>query len=311
MKVWRIGTRGSRLALWQAEQVRRWMEAQGQPAEIVIIKTSGDRLRGAPIAATGLKGLFIKELEEALLDGRVDLAVHSMKDVPTEIPGGLSFPALLRRDDPRDCLIGRTAPTLEQLPTGARVGTSSIRRQAQLRHLRPDLQVEMLRGNVDTRLARLDRGDFDAIVVARAGIARLGLDHRITQTFEPDLLLPAVAQGVIGVETRAEDATLNGLLAGLDDADTRCAVEAERALLGALHGGCQVPVGALARREGDRLWLIGAVASPDGKTLVRLSEQGPANAPRALGEKLARRLLDAGADRLLALARAPASSGSS
>jgi hydroxymethylbilane synthase len=311
MRVWRIGTRGSRLALWQAEQVRQWIEAQGHAAEIVIIKTSGDRLRTVPAALTGRKGLFIKELEEALLDGRVDLAVHSMKDVPTEVPDGLGFPALLRREDPRDCLIGRTAPTLQELPPGARVGTSSVRRQAQLRHLRPDLRLEALRGNVDTRLARLDRGDFDAIVVARAGIERLGLGHRITQTLEPEFVLPAVGQGVIGVETRTDNAALNRLLASLDDAETRCVLEAERALLSELHGGCQVPVGALARREGYWLWLIAAVASPDGRTLVRLSERGPAHAARAVGQTLARRLLEAGADRLLAMARSPASPGSS
>lgn len=309
MNRWRIGSRGSRLALWQAEQVLGWLQEQGEAAEIVVIKTRGEAFpQMLPQQADG-KGFFIKELEEALLDGRIDLAVHSLKDVPTDTQPQFCFPALLAREDPRDCLLSAGGYTLDQLPHRARVGTSSVRRQAQLRHLRPDLEILPLRGNVDTRVAKLDRGEFDAIVVAGAGIKRLGLEHRISQWLPVEWMLPAVAQGVIAVETSVTQRALNELLRRLDDSATRCAVTAERALLAALGGGCQVPVGALAHLESDRLILQAVVASPDGHHVLRLAEHGTASDPVGVGRRLAERLLQAGADWLLALTQRNASTG--
>lgn len=249
----RIGSRGSALALWQANHIAdRLSQLHGVETEIVRIRTSGDRMQSAPVAQineqigaeSGGKGIFIKELEDALLANTVDLAVHSMKDVPTEIPTGLAFPAITRREDPRDCLISRSGRSLKGLPPGARVGTSSLRRQAQLRHQRPDLDVVDLRGNVDTRLRKLDGGEFDAIVLAIAGINRLGLAGRISQVLGEDVMLPAVGQGALGIETRAADARTMKLVAALDHSESRDCVRAERALLQALQGGCQIPLGS-------------------------------------------------------------------
>jgi len=305
----RIGTRGSRLALWQANHVRQLLnQRSGWTTEIVVVKTSGDRFPEAAVGDLGTKGVFIKELEEALLDGRADIAVHSMKDVPTEVDSRFSFPAVLRREDPRDCLVSRSGATLDQLPSGARLGTSSVRRQAQLRHYRPDLVLVPLRGNVDTRLARLERGDFDAIVVAKAGLDRLGLSSRITETIGTDILLPAAGQGAIGLETRAGDPAFCKSIAALTDIETRNAINAERALLAELEGGCQVPVGALARREGECFVIDACVASPDGGEYVRLSAEAGAEemkdprTPLTLGRELALRLIDAGAAGILRLA---------
>jgi hydroxymethylbilane synthase len=301
----RIGTRGSALALWQAHFVRDALRARhGIEAEIVTLKTSGDRFDQKKIGQIGLKGVFIKELEDALLDGRVDLAVHSLKDVPTETPRGLAFPAITRREEPRDCLVARDGLAFAQLPPGARVGTSSLRRQAQLRHARPDLAVLDLRGNVDTRLKKLARGDYDAVVVAKVGLDRLGRAGSITEIFSPEIMLPAVGQGALAVETRAGDAALAAMLAPLDDAPTRAAVTAERALLAELEGGCQVPVGAWGRIEpagAGRLLLDACVASPDGADFLRDRAAGDADRPEALGRELARRLIEAGADRILRL----------
>lgn len=311
----RIASRGSRLALWQAEHVRRELaERCALESEIVVIKTSGDRFAQADLGELGVRGVFVKELEEALLDGRADLAVHSMKDVPTEVDSRFSFPAALRREDPRDCLVSRLPDSgspgtaeagLAGLPPGARVGTSSVRRQAQLRHLRLDLQLLPLRGNLDTRLAKLDAGECDAIVVAKAGLDRLGLSGRITYVFPPEVMLPAVGQGVLGVETRAGDPQFCKLVATLADPEARAAVNAERALLAELEGGCQVPIGAWARRENGRFVLDACVVSPDGSEYIRLSAEAAGDelkdprTPLELGRDLGCRLREAGADRIL------------
>ena len=303
----RIGTRGSALALWQANHVKaRLSELHGLDAEIVRIKTAGDRLQNASLTAIGAeagsKGVFIKEIEDALLEGTVDIAVHSMKDVPTETPDGLIFSAIPKREDPRDCLISRGGISLKDLPKGARVGTSSLRRQAQLRHARPDLALMDVRGNVDTRLRKLDDGEFDAIVLALAGVTRLGLSNRATQIFDDDVMLPAVGQGALGIETRASDTEATRLASSLDDAETRACVLAERALLRELQGGCQVPLGARAMLRGDELRLTAAVFSSDGAQHVRRDASGASKGAEEIGKRLGRTLLDAGADRILRLA---------
>jgi hydroxymethylbilane synthase len=300
VRVLRIGSRGSPLALWQADHVGDWLErARGVSPEIVRIRTTGDRVLEPEFTAMGLKGVFIKEIEDALIEKRVDLAVHSMKDVPTAVPPGLAFPAI-------DCLISNGRKTLAQLPPGARVGTSSLRRQAQLHRARPDVVPVAVRGNVETRIRKLDQGEFDAIVLARAGVERLSLADRIAETLAPEVMLPAVGQGALAIEARANDAEVMKLLAGLDDRDTRCAVEAERALLAALEGGCQVPLGAWARMEpngaGRRLVLDACVCSADGKEMIRDTLRGGTENPQELGRELARRLIGAGADRILRLA---------
>jgi hydroxymethylbilane synthase len=307
----RIGSRGSRLALWQAGHVQRLLaERCGLQTEIVVIKTSGDRFAEKTtgnLGDLGLKGVFIKELEEALLDGRADIAVHSMKDVPTEIDSSFSFPAVLSREDPRDCLVARNGERIDSLPPGACIGTSSVRRQAQLRHYRPDLEIVPLRGNVDTRLAKLDRGEFDAIVLAKAGLDRLGFSERITDVLGADAVLPAVGQGALGIETRAGDPHICKLVASLADVDTRAAVNAERALLSELEGGCQVPVGAWARFEEGGFVMDACVVAPDGSEYIRLSARATAEEmqdrrkPLELGRELGRRLIEAGADRILRL----------
>lgn len=303
MKTVRIGSRGSALALWQANFVKaRLTELHSGESEIVVIKTSGDRFPQAEIASIGVKGVFIKEIEDALLRGEVDLAVHSMKDVPTAVPEGLTLPAICQRDDPRDCLVSRSGAGLHALPAGARVGTSSVRRQAQLRRHRPDLQLVGLRGNVDTRLRKLDEGQYEAIVIAKAGLDRLGWGSRVTEVLSPDVCLPAVAQGALGIETRSDDAELLRVLAALDHAETRTAIAAERALLEGIQGGCQLPLGAWARMEVERLILDGAVFSLDGTRFVRDRVAGRPSAAAALGHELARNLLAAGGDAILKVA---------
>jgi hydroxymethylbilane synthase len=310
----RIGTRGSALALWQANFIASALKrAHDVESELIRIRTSGDRMQSAPVAQineqigseNGSKGIFIKELEEALLAGTIDLAVHSMKDVPTETPKGLTFAAITRREDPRDCLVSRKGRTLKTLPSGARIGTSSLRRQAQLRHHRPDLDVVDLRGNVDTRLKKLDAGEFDAIVLAAAGLNRLGLANRITQILDEDVMLPAVGQGALGIETRAADNSVRDLASVLDDADTRSCVTAERALLEELQGGCQVPLGAYACLRGGELHLEAAVFSAAGSEYVRESENGPAEEAREIGLRLAAALIESGAERILRLSGRP------
>jgi hydroxymethylbilane synthase len=307
----RIGTRGSSLALWQANHIAESLAQRHRiETELVRIRTAGDRLQSASVAQvnaaigseSGAKGIFIKELEEALLAGAIDLAVHSMKDVPTQIPDGLEFAAITRREDPRDCLISREGATLNTLAAGARVGTSSLRRQAQLRHHRPDIEAVDLRGNVDTRLKKLDAGEFDAIVLAVAGVNRLGVSSRITQVMDADIMLPAVGQGALGIETRANDTDTSRLAAALDHAETRACVAAERALLHELQGGCQVPLGASAHLVADEIHIEAAVFSADGREFVRRDARGSAANPVAAGKRLGQILLEAGADKILRLA---------
>jgi hydroxymethylbilane synthase len=300
LKPIRIGTRGSLLAKWQAEFVRkRIFQTTGVEPEIVIVKTTGDNMQQAPFSQIGGKGVFIKELEEALLEEHIDLAVHSVKDVPTDVPSRLCFPAVCRRDDTRDCLISGKGETLDKLRRGARVGTSSLRRQSQLRHLRTDLDVRELRGNVDTRLRKVDSGEYEAIVLAKAGLDRLGMSSRITEVLSPDVCMPAVGQGAIAVQARTKDEELGDALAPLDDNETRQSIVAERALLGALQGGCQVPLGAWARFERNQLTMDAVVCSPDGASYIRQRATGPTDQPRELGQQLAQMLIDAGAGTIL------------
>jgi hydroxymethylbilane synthase len=299
----RIGSRGSVLARWQAETVRDHLAPiTGVSPEIVFIKTSGDRFQQAQISQIGLKGVFIKELEDALLEVRVDLAVHSMKDVPTQIPAGLAFPAICQREDVRDSLVSASGAKLRDLPAGARVGTSSLRRQSQLRHHRPDLDLRDLRGNVDTRLRKLERGEYDAIVLAKAGLDRLGWSDKITEVLPTEISLPAVGQGALGIEARADDREVLELVRRLEHAETRAAVTAERALLAELEGGCQVPIGAWARATHGELLLEACVLSLDGADYIRKRAVGSPHRPEALGRELAQALLAAGADRILRLA---------
>lgn len=297
MRTLRIGTRGSMLAKWQAESVRKRLFAvAGVEAEIVIIKTAGDKLQHIPLTTIGGKGIFIKELEEALLEETIDLAVHSVKDIPTDTPSRLSFPAVCRRDDVRDCLVGTTLASLRQ---GARVGTGSLRRQAQLLHLRPDLDIRDLRGNVDTRLRKVESGEYEAIMLSKAGLDRLGLSQRISEVLSPEVCMPAVGQGAIAVECRLKDTEAADIVAPLDDAETRTAIIAERALLGAVQGGCQVPLGAWARMERGELVLEACVCSADGVQYVKQRATAPPDQAAQLGEHMARLLIEAGAQAIL------------
>jgi hydroxymethylbilane synthase len=296
----RIGTRGSLLAKWQAESVRKQLfAATGVDAEIVVIKTAGDKLQHAPLTEIGGKGIFIKELEEALLDESIDLAVHSVKDIPTDTPSRLCFPAVCKRADVRDCLVSANGVSLANLRQGARVGTGSLRRQTQLLHLRPDLDFRDLRGNVDTRLRKVDSGEYEAILLAKAGLDRLGLSQRIAETLSPDVCMPAVGQGAIGVEARLKDAEIATVLAALDDAETRTAIIAERALLAAMQGGCQVPLGAWARMERGELVMEACVCSVDGVQYIKERISGAAENATQIGQQLAKQLLDAGAMEIL------------
>jgi len=297
VRLLRIGTRGSLLAKWQAEFIRkRLFAAAGVEAEIVIIKTAGDKMQQAPLTQIGGKGIFIKELEEALLEESIDLAVHSVKDIPTDTPSRLMFPAVCQRDDVRDCLVGSTLASLRQ---GARVGTSSLRRQAQVLHVRPDLDFRDLRGNVDTRLRKVESGEYDAILLAKAGMDRLGVSQRISEILSPEVCMPAVGQGAIAVECRLKDTETADILAPLDDAETRTAIIAERALLAALQGGCQVPLGAWARIERGELVLEACVCSVDGVQYVKQRATAPPDQAAALGEHMARLLIEAGAQSIL------------
>ena len=300
MKPVTIGTRGSKLALWQAHWIEQQLKDRNIPTRIEIIKTTGDKLTDVALAKvgaeSGLKGVFTKEIEEALIGGSIDLAVHSLKDLPTELDSRLAVKIIPRRADPRDALVGMT---LAELAKGAKVGTSSLRRAAQMRHLRPDVKVEDIRGNVDTRLRKLDEGRYDAILLASAGLHRLGWQDRIAEILEPKVMLPAVGQGALGIETRAADDAVNELLSPLDDPQTRIAVSAERALLAALGGGCQMPLGAYAVLDGERLSLLGVVVSEDGKQTVRVALTGASKEPEALGQAAATQLLDQGAKDLM------------
>jgi hydroxymethylbilane synthase len=298
----RIATRKSKLALWQAEHVAALLR-QAHPGidiELVPLTTKGDAIQDRSLAAIGGKGLFIKELEVAMQELRADLAVHSMKDVPADVPAEFEIAAVLERADARDALVARDGVTrLEDLQPDARVGTSSLRRQAQLRAARPDLRIEMLRGNVDTRLRRLDTGDLDAILLACAGLVRLGLASRISARLDPKLCLPAVGQGIIGIECRAVDMRTRTLLQALEDPHTRRVLEAERAFAARLAGSCTSPIAAYAQLHADTLTIEGLVAEPDGSRVLRDSVQGAGAHGAALGGRLADRLLAAGAGALL------------
>ena len=287
-----IGSRGSQLALWQARWVQARLLTLGLESRIEIIKTTGDRVTSVPLSSVGGKGLFTKEIEEALLAREVDLAVHSLKDLPTELPEGLQITAIPEREDPRDAMVGKK---LAELREDAKVGTSSLRRSAQLRRLRPDLQVESIRGNVDTRLRKLDEGQYEAIVLAAAGLTRLGWSSRIAEALDPEVMCPAVGQGALAVETRVGEDTLRAL----DHPDTRVAVTAERALLLSLGGGCQTPIGAYARAEGERLYMVGIVLSADGADSVRDSSEGLASEAQRIGQELGAKLRRQGADGIL------------
>jgi hydroxymethylbilane synthase len=305
----RVGTRGSALALWQADHVLAQLRARwpAVEAERVVCSTSGDRWVDTAPARTGEQGLFTSELEAALRSGAIDLAVHSLKDLPTLRTDGITIGAILARADPRDALLSLTRQTLTTLPPAARIGTCSVRRRAQLLDLRPDVRVDDLRGNVPTRIERLERGEFDAIVLAQAGLLRLGLTHHVSEILGPDRMMPAVGQGAIAIQTREGDARLEGWLAELDDRATRLAATAERAMLAQLQGGCQVPVGALGTFEGRLLTLRAIVADPDGLEVIRQTLSGPVDAEtaaEALGRDLGGRLVAAGAGAILERVRA-------
>lgn len=290
-----IGSRGSQLALWQARWVQTQIEALGEATRLVLIKTTGDRITGVPLAKVGAKGLFTKEIEEALLDRRIDVAVHSLKDMPTELPAGLALAAIPEREDPRDAMVGAR---LAELPDDARIGTSSLRRTAQLLAIRPGLRIESIRGNIDTRLKKVEQG-FDAVVLAAAGLRRLGWDDRITETLPPELMCPAAGQGALAIETRDDGGAGQAVCRRLDHPATRVCVTAERALLASLGGGCQVPIGALGLVEGDRLKLTAVVVSPDGRNLIRRQAGGRAADAESLGAGLGHQLLAAGGREIL------------
>ncbi|WP_445365400.1 hydroxymethylbilane synthase [Microbulbifer sp. ANSA001] len=296
----RIATRESALALWQANYVKGRLQ-QAYPElliELLPMTSRGDQVLDIPLTKVGGKGLFVKELEVAMLEGRADIAVHSMKDVPMEFPQGLHLPIICEREDPRDAFVSNLYGSFEELPQGAVVGTSSLRRQCQLLAQRPDLQVKFLRGNVNTRLAKLDAGEYDAIILAAAGLLRLEMPERIRSFLPTDLLLPAGGQGAVGIEARC-DAELEALLQPLHCVETASRLRAERALVKRLNGGCQVPIGCYAELNEDSLWLRGLVGSPDGTTMIRAECRGAASDGETLGTQLAEQLLVSGADKIL------------
>jgi len=297
----RIATRKSPLALWQAEHVAAALTAAhpGLVVEIVGMTTKGDRILDAPLAKVGGKGLFVKELEQGMLTGQADIAVHSMKDVPVDFPDGLHLAVILEREDPLDALVSNRFESLDALPAGARVGTSSLRRQCQLAARRPDLRIEPLRGNVNTRLAKLDGGDYDAIILAAAGLIRLGFASRIRARISPQDSLPAIGQGAIGIECRTDDPRVNTLISPLHHGDTALRVRAERAMNARLHGGCQVPIAGHATLAGGTLHLRGLVGTPDGTRVLRAAAEAPSSDPESLGAAVAAELLSQGAGVIL------------
>ncbi len=300
-EILRIATRSSALAVWQAEYVQQRLEAlhQGLRVELVRIKTRGDKILDTPLAKIGGKGLFVKELEEAMMDGRADIAVHSMKDVPMELPEGMALAVICEREDPRDAFVSNHHDSLAALPEGARLGTSSLRRQCQVLASRPDLRVSSLRGNVQTRLGKLDAGNFDAIILAAAGLKRLDLAARIRCAIPPEQSLPAVGQGAVGIECREQDTRTRELLAPLNDPLTWDRVTAERAMNRRLEGGCQVPIAGYALENDGELWLRGLVASEDGATVLRAEGRAPRAEAAELGVAVAEALLEQGARRIL------------
>ncbi|HAJ92464.1 MAG TPA: hydroxymethylbilane synthase [Gammaproteobacteria bacterium] len=297
----RIATRKSPLALWQAEHVRaRLLECHaGLQVELLTMSTKGDRILDSPLAKIGGKGLFVKELEQGMLEGSADIAVHSMKDVPAELPDGLCIAAILEREDPRDAFVSGNYASIDALPEGARVGTSSLRRQCQLRARRPDLEILDLRGNVGTRLGKLDAGDYDAIILACAGLIRLGLEARIATALTPELMLPAIAQGVIGIECRCDDVRIKTLIEPLHHAVTGQRTQAERAMNATLAGGCQAPVAGYSVIGSAGIELRGLVGRPDGTEIIRGDISGPAADAAVLGKQLADELLSRGAGQIL------------
>jgi len=297
----RIGTRASALALWQAEWVKSELEKKypGTSVTLTKIKTTGDKILDVPLAKVGGKGLFVKEIEEAMLEGEIDIAVHSMKDVPTFFPDGLHLSCITKREDPRDALLTRDKMKFKDLPKGANVGTSSLRRQAQLMHVRPDFVISQLRGNVDTRLRKLKEGQYDAIILAAAGVKRLGLAENVSEYIDPEISLPAIGQGALGIECRVDDRELNDLIAFFNHADTRTCVTGERALLRRLEGGCQVPIACYGEIKDGQLHLTGLVGSVDGKRIIKDAINGAPEKAEKLGVMLAEKLLSRGADVIL------------
>jgi hydroxymethylbilane synthase len=293
----RIGSRGSQLALWQANHVAALLRAKGHTVEIEVIKTTGDKITSVALAKVGTKGMFTKEIEDALHEKRVDLAVHSLKDVPTDLAQEFELAAIMKREDPRDAFISVKFSSLEELPHRAKVGTSSLRRQCQLKSVRPDLEIFPLRGNVDTRLRKLEAGEYDAIILAAAGVLRLGLETHVRSRISADVMCPAVGQGALAIEIRRGDQQTKTLLAFLNDADTHAAIDCERALLGSLGGGCQVPIGAYAEKRGGRLYLRAMVGRPDGSQILR--EQADGSDGVKLGRETAQTLLWRGGDKIL------------
>ncbi len=304
-----IATRGSKLALWQAEWVKSGLENINPELSIALkkIKTTGDKILDVPLAQVGGKGLFVKEIEEAMLRGEADLAVHSMKDVPTDLPEGLHLSAICKREDPRDALISAGSAKkadfgymrFEDLPQGANVGTSSLRRMCQILNRRPDLEITQVRGNVDTRITKLDEGGFDAIILAAAGVKRLGRAERITEILSIDVCLPAIGQGAVGVECRVDDEFMNNLLKRLDHEETSVCVRAERAFLKRLEGGCQVPIAAYAKLSGGNLVIKGLVGSLNGETIIKDIIEGRPEEAWQLGTILAEKILSGGGDKIL------------
>ncbi|MES9986716.1 MAG: hydroxymethylbilane synthase [Candidatus Thiodiazotropha endolucinida] len=296
-----IATRKSPLAMWQAEHVAAELKRVHPDirVELMGMTTQGDKILDTPLAKIGGKGLFIKELEQGLISGEADIAVHSMKDVPVELPSGLHLPVIMQREDPRDAFVSNRYQSIDQLPQGACVGTSSLRRQCQLAEVRPDLVIKSLRGNVNTRLRKLDDGEYDAIILAAAGLKRLGFEDRITALIGPEQSLPAIGQGAVGIECRVDDPRVNDLITPLHHAETAYCVGAERAMNQRLNGGCQVPIAGYAMLESDNLWLRGLVGEPDGSRIIRGEVEGKTQEARAMGEGLADRLLEWGADEIL------------
>lgn len=301
MKTIRIGTRASELALWQSNWVKTQLSKlkPDYHVELLKIKTTGDKITDVPLARVGGKGLFVKEIEEALLDGRVDLAVHSMKDMPAILPDGLCVGAVPARENTQDVLISKGGLTFSQLPNASRIGSSSLRRGSQVLHARPDFSIHPLRGNLDTRIRKLDDEGLDAIILAAAGLRRLGLADRITEYLSEELMLPAIAQGALCIEVREGDELISDLVSNLDHEETRVAVECERSFLARLEGGCQVPIAGKAHLAGDQISFTGLVAEVDGSVIIRQTITGPAGRCRELGTQLAERLLDMGGGEIL------------
>jgi hydroxymethylbilane synthase len=293
----RIGSRGSQLALWQTHHISALLRQRGHEVEVEVIKTTGDKITGVALAQVGTKGMFIKEIEEALAEGRVDLAVHSLKDLPTDLSCGFAIAAITKRENPHDVFCSCKCSSIEELHQGARVGTSSLRRQAQLKVLRPDLDIHSLRGNVDSRLRKLQAGEYDAIILAAAGLNRLGKTELIRQVIPVEVMCPAAGQGALGIEIRSGDAATRESLQFLDDIEARATTTCERALLNKLGGGCQVPIGALAEVRDGRLRLNAVVAHPEGSKILRESKEG--NDPVKLGDQVGEALLRRGGQAIL------------